>query len=480
MNDVFSKLRLLGSSNFQKFEISEFTIRKLKNSSEELTEILQHSGKMGQPKVDHYKEVLICFYDRDLRASFFSNSSSVKKLCWALDYRDDEFPESILEKGLLVEALDFIDKFFTGPCLTALIYMLFNNWDKSQVQILRSYIKNRIQVEDNERPKLKYYREKIDYICQVSGPTIWAQDTFQSLGGRIDHFFDINPYLSFAKGSQYFKLFLIELFENTIKNASITDRDNWQEIINLAKVNFDRNTLKYLISAEIVRFKEEIRGTTLQDVLKNRAFELIGDTGKESNWILPLSEYSTQQFQVVQEARKTLNMWVNESLIDLFFSEVVGDLPRKRFWMQYVSLMTTVDIFLSAQKLEDIFQDIRVKNGMEQRFGILSSGGNTSSIIIFTIQKYRFVLAGSLAGGALYVHPNFSELYPNIEELRNDWPVLGRRIRRLDKNILIHSYLQSLISDSNNYLYFRDEGRMVHTGNWQYRLRKWMQNKIES
>lgn len=478
MNDVFSKLRLLGSSNFQKFEISEFTIRKLKNSSEELTEILLHSGKMGQPKVDHYKEVLTFFYDRDLRAIFFSNSSSVKKLCWALDYRDDEFPESILEKGLLVQALGFIDKFYTGSCLTALIYVLFNNWEKSQVQILRSYIKNRIQVDHNERPKLKYYREKIDYICQISGPAIWAKDTFQSLGGRIDHFFDLNPYISFVKGSKYFKLFLIELFENIIKNASITDRDNWQEIINLAKANFDRNTLKYLISAEIVRFKEEIRGTTLQDVLKNRAFEQIGDPGKESIWILPDTEYSTRQIQVVQEARKILNLWINESLVDLFFSEVVEDLTRKRFWMQYVSKMATVDIFLSGQKLEEIFQDSRVRNGMEQRFGVLSSGGNTSSIIIFTIQKYRFVLAGSLAGGALYVHPNTSALYPKIEELRSEWPVPGRIVRRLDKNTLIHSYLSSLISDSGNYLYFQDEGRMIHTGNWQYRLRNWMENKI--
>jgi len=478
MEGIFSKLKSLGSSNFQKFEISESTIRKIKNSSLELTEILQHSGKVGQPKADHYKQVLTNFYDEENRDGFFSNSTSVKKLCWALDYKDDEFPESILEKGQLILALDFIDKSFSSPCLSALVFVLFNNWDSRQVDILRSYIKNRIQVEENERPKIKFYKENIDYIYQVNGPIRWAQNTFQTHNGKIDKFFETNPYITFAKGTKYFKLFLIELFENAIKNASIKERENWQEIVDYAKVNFERNMTKYLLSAEIVRFKNEINGTQLQDVIKNQAFELIGDPGKESNWILNLSEYSTQQFQTVQEARKILNIWVNQSLVDLFFSEVVNDLTRKRFWLEYVSKMATVDIFLSSQKLEEIFQDSRVKNGMEQRFGVLSSGGNTSSIIIFTIQKYRFVLAGSSAGGALYVHPNSSTLYPKIEELKNNWLVLGRRLRRLERNLLIHGYLQNLISESGNYFYFYDEGRMVHTGNWQYRLRNWMNNKI--
>ena len=75
MEGIFSKLKSLGNSNFQKFEISESTIRKVKNSSAELNEILKHSGKFGQPKVDQYKQVLTYFYDQENRASFFSNSS---------------------------------------------------------------------------------------------------------------------------------------------------------------------------------------------------------------------------------------------------------------------------------------------------------------------------------------------------------------------------------------------------------------------
>lgn len=478
MEGIFSKLKSLGNSNFQKFEISELTIRRLKNSSDELTEILRNTGKVGRPKADHYRQVLTNFYNQENRAEFFSNSSSVKKLCWALDFKNDEFTESILEKGQLVLALDLIDRFYSSSCLTALIFVLFNNWEIKQVEILRSYIKNRIQVEENERPKISFYKENIDFICQVNGPIRWAQKGFQTHNGRIDQFFEAYPYISFAKGTRYFKFFLIELFENAIKNASIAERENWREIFDYAKENFERNVTKYLLSAEIVRFKNEVNGTQLQDVVKNQAFEIIGDPGKESNWVLPISEFSSRQIQVVEEARQTLNIWINQSLVDVFFSEVVDDLPRKRFWREYVSKMTTVDIFLSKPKLEEIFEDRRVKNGLEHRFGILSSGGNTGSIIIFTIQNYRFVLAGSLAGGALYVHPNSSDLYPKIEELRRDWPVLGKRLRRLDKNLLIHSYLLNLISDSGNYLYFRDEGRMVHTGNWQYRLRNWMKNKI--
>lgn len=479
MDGIFSKLKSLNSSGFPKFEISEFTIRKLQESNRNLDNILKNSGTIGQPKVDHFKQVLTYFYDNEHRDRYFTNSLSIKRLCWALDYTDEEFPESILEKGQLVLALGYIDKYFSSSCLTALIFILFNKWQSSKVDFLRDYLRNRIIAEKNERPKLKYYRENIDYLCQKDGPIRWSQDSFKTYQGIIDLFFESNPYISYAKGTQYFKLFLIEMFENTVRNAILSERENWKGILDFAKENFERNLHKYLVSAEIVRFKDEIKGSTFQDVIKNEAFEYIGDPGKESNWVLPSSEFSTYQIQVVQEARQILNIWINESLVDLFFSEVVEDLPRKRFWMNYVSKMTTVDIFLSSQKLEEIFNDSRVKNGMEQRFGVLSSGGSTSSVIIFTIKKYRFVLAGSLAGGALYVHPDSSTLYPRIEELRNEWPVLGRRLRRLDRGLLIHSYLRNLISENNNYLYFENEGRMVHTGNWQYRLRKWMNKKVE-
>jgi len=139
---------------------------------------------------------------------------------------------------------------------------------------------------------------------------------------------------------------------------------------------------------------------------------------------------------------------------------------------------SSVDIFISVQKLEEVFQDNRVKNGLENRFGVLYSGGNTSSIIIFTIKKYRFVLAGSHAGGALYVHPNTSELYPNIEALDSNWPVNGKRLRRLNKSLLIHSYLPTLVASDSNYNYFQEEGRLTHNGNWEDRLDHWMQNKI--
>ena len=55
--------------------------------------------------------------------------------------------------------------------------------------------------------------------------------------------------------------------------------------------------------------------------------------------------------------------------------------------------------------------------------------------------------------------------------------MLGRKIERLDDLKL--SYLGNLVDNDYGQMYMSDEGRMVHIGNWQYRLDRWLRNKIQ-
>ena len=39
--------------------------------------------------------------------------------------------------------------------------------------------------------------------------------------------------------------------------------------------------------------------------------------------------------------------------------------------------------------------------------------------------------------------------------------------------------IKYLVDNDYGQMYMSDEGRMVHIGNWQYRLDRWLRNKIQ-
>jgi ferritin len=472
------KFKKLGNSDFVKFNVLEETKAKIKEAEKLLQKVIENSNITSIPKTDQFYLIVESFLDLENRNSFFSNSSTVKKLCWALDYTDSRIPKSIIELGYLSTALETIEPHFTPSCYSALIYLLCSNWGDNNVDRLRRYLALKLKDETNQRAKVLFFQKNLSFISINTGPGDWAFQTFNSGERHLDGFFEKNSMAQYLKNTRYFKNFTMTFFEVLLKNSRFENRSRWQEIIDFSKDNYEISLTKYLISFEISHFKNQITNDSIRDVIKNQAVKLIGDPNRASYWKLPENEYLREKIDIVENARNVLNQWINETLVNIFFSKVVDDRDRRNFWMSYVSKMSTVDIFLSDYQLHSILDDPQVKGGLENRFGILTSGGNTSSILIFTIDKYRFVLAGSIAGGALYVHPNTSTLYPRIEDLKSEWFYAGRRLRTLNKNSLIHPSLPNLVYEDSYYMNFNEEGRMVHNGNWQRRLGSWLKQKI--
>lgn len=471
------KFKKLGNSDFVKFNILDETKEKIKEAEKLLHKVISNSNKPLTPKTEQFNLIVCSFLDIEKRDSFFNNSSSVKKLCWSLDYTDSSIPGSIIELGYLTSALETIEPYFTPSCYSGLIYILCSNWGNHKVDRLRRYLAFKLKDETNQRAKVKYFKKNIGFISTSSGPMDWAFQIFNSGEQHLESFFEKNSMVDYLKNTLFFKKFTMTFFEVFLRSSALENRDEWQNIIDFSINNYEENITKYLISFEISHFKNQIKNDSIRDVIKNQAVKFIGDPNSLSYWKLPENEYPRDKIDIVEDARTLLNQWINEALVNIFFSKVVDDRDRRNFWLEYVSKMTTVDIFLTDHQFYSILNDPQIKDGLENRFGVLTSGGNTSSILIFTIDKYCFVLAGSIAGGALYVHPNSSPLFPRIEVMRSDWPVAGKQLKTLHKQSLIHSYLPSLIVQDGNYFSFNDEGRMVHTGNWQMRLESWLKRK---
>ena len=118
------KFKKLGNSDFVKFNVLEETKTKIKEAEKLLQKVIENSNNTAIPKTDQFNQIVESFLDPNKRDSFFSNSSAVKKLCWALDYTDSRIPKSIIELGYLSTALETIEPHFTPSCYSALIYIL--------------------------------------------------------------------------------------------------------------------------------------------------------------------------------------------------------------------------------------------------------------------------------------------------------------------------------------------------------------------
>ena len=80
----------------------------------------------------------------------------------------------------------------------------------------------------------------------------------------------------------------------------------------------------------------------------------------------------------------------------------------------------------------------------------------------------NFVIVEFSAGGALYVYQKGTNYYKET---------FNKKIEKIDD--LKQPYMPQLIISSYDYMDMNSEGRMVHSGNWRYRLEMWFMEKID-
>lgn len=473
-----NKLKNLSSTDFKIFKVHDNTRERLNISNRNLDIIIQTATKFTPPTQDQYYTVLFEFYKESTRQDYFSTSNSLKKLCWAIDYKDNIFKESILEKDLLTTVLELIDAKFSSVFYKPLAYTLFTNWTNPKIERLRKYFNKKLVKENNARSLVRFLQSQQPYIEEVSGPSKWAADLLDKGFRSPELIFKNYPSIESSKQSEYFQLLVLDLYERIIKSSSYSNKNNWVSLFDFANENYSPSIRKYMLALEIYLFKHQMNDSLSRNLMVQKAMEVIGDPMKQSNWIIDGPLLDSQRKNIVLEAREVLLRWVNEKLINLFFTKVVDDWDRRNFWKDYTEYMTSVDIFLNSYALDEVLSNKDLTSGLETRFGLLKGGG-TNSLLIFNIKKYRFVLSGSTGGGALYVHPIGSSFYPTIENLEKTHLVFGVMVRTMHKYTVVHSQLNNLIPQRNDTPdYWNEEGRLVHTGNWQYRLRNWLRRRI--
>ena len=221
------------------------------------------------------------------------------------------------------------------------------------------------------------------------------------------------------------------------------------------------NTLadKVIISRLIVR---QYDNSNVAHQLFDLAIERIGDPYIESSWAIP-NMATREESEIIKKAQKAMVQIISSKVINVFFSTLCCDTSRLNFWLRLTSLIEDFKVYGPAYLKNDILSKLD-DSIVKAKFCEINGKGENCALVMYV---KNYVIVEFSGSGALYIYNKGSD-YHNMS--------LGRKIEKIDD--LKQPYMPQLIYNSYDYMSMNAEGRMVHSGNWQYRLDMWFKRQI--
>jgi hypothetical protein len=217
-----------------------------------------------------------------------------------------------------------------------------------------------------------------------------------------------------------------------------------------------------LISKIIIQLNHP-QFSTLQDKIKKIAFTQIGDPSNISNWAAFENSTDIEKVEIIQ-ARNILNEWITQQFINVFFNVCINDERRKRFWLKYVSKISSFKVYGPLHTKSILKRDERISEFVDARFEIVSSKKDVSAFIL-NIGEY-ILIEFSNDGYACCAYKLNSSKKPN----------LNYKLNSVDD--LRNSSLPLAIQSDANYYYTNEEGRLFHNENWESKFNHWLNEKV--
>lgn len=194
---------------------------------------------------------------------------------------------------------------------------------------------------------------------------------------------------------------------------------------------------------------------------------ILGDVTLSVTWA-PFLGATDSDAKKLRRAKDLVNLWFNQRIIETFFEVCVQDRFRKDFWLNYVDKLTSFRIVGSTVTKRLLQSDTRVGSMFLKYFiETASSASQTSALVLFIKNKMLVEFSDT---GALYAYNKGHKMVKMV---------LNRGTSISNINDLKIPSMSNLITISDwGSFYYDDEGRMTHQGDWQSRLRGWMQQIV--
>lgn len=439
--------------------IAESTKKDIRESAGKIEEIVSRFSLFGEKEPPDVRGIYHLFMKSapsgtDKIKEKFGNLSKIRKLAWSLSYSEPGRP-SIVDSEYFMPALTLINENFRPSMLTSLFNALLRNWLHPNAGWLQLIISEQIETEGSKKNSILRLKEKSQYyLCQEGAVNLCNHLTENNL--ELDEAFVHLELPNLMITYEYFSE-VAESYTGMLSGKP-DFREKIDSILSFLEKHNSKDTHKKCVE-KLVNITDSA-GSDESDKMKiiKFCFQNIGDPAYEFNWH-PWPGASQSDCENLENARKTLNRWLAEKFIYLFFERISVHPDRKDFWNNYIDHVSNFKIYMRKNQLNYFagYDDIDPKI-LNTKLGILKNGGNTSAFVM-EINNYSFV-EFSETGGACYIYKETNEFKPELSE---HVVTLGQLKHESNTQMAVSA--QSV---------FNDQGRIFHSGNWQARFNAWI------
>lgn len=407
-------------SNIERIQRIQASIKESDIETEDVTNIIQeirvsYNLGLSEDKID--------ISTRALRA-----------ICYCIPTRDFSFARYILR---IIE-LNWKSIFTRG-----LLHSLLRDWTNFELDIrtsLITFLDTRFKRAGSDKyiSLLPHLTINGGYhlgynIVNIGKDVSICCDTFRISRNRITY--------------TYFSDVLAGYFEHK------TDCD-MKYVENILSLHNNSYTDKRVISRLLVNaWKKRYIPSALYDL----AIKRIGDPSIGSKWTVPECA-SREERSLIEEAKRIMQITISSKFIRIFFNSLCYDPERLTFWLEHIDYIEDFTVYGSNLSRNSITYKLDPKV-LNRHFKIVYNKNENCAIVLFTSDHALVEFSHT---GALYAYRKDSEHY-NL--------VIKQKIEKVEDLKL--AYLGNLIDIEDGDMYMHEEGRMVHSGNWTYRLDRW-------
>lgn len=356
-------------------------------------------------------------------------------------------------------ALDLLNRNWRDLYINGLKSFLLSSWNEIEV----NYRKAACRLLQR---KLGQYNGNVHrYIIMQDHANLFDEDgpiRLASIASAKNKDLTETPTLLGCKPSSFNLSYFSDVIIHYVKIKKITDTSFIGGI--LSRHNMDRT--KKLLIADLVEQAEMSVDAEPRTLLCKWIGHVLGDVTQPANWA-PFPGATEGESRRLRKAMEHVVLWLTQEVIETFFEVCVQDRARKEFWLHYTQHISCFRIVGSSYVSQLLQGNPRIGN-VFQSYYIETSGSpkaQTSALVLFVRDKMIVEFSDV---GALYVYNADGEMVK----------LFLHGCRLSSTKDLKTSHMGTLIDVDRRKLY--EEGRMVHSGNWQDRLGQWMYALLSS
>lgn len=400
--------------------------------------------------IDVIKQKFTC-YKTDNKSMCFS-SIELKKA----SYFSDQIVNDISDYALLTALFDreWNDKYLHG-----FIYFILNKW--SDIEYNPVYKEFKEYILD----KIANYGGRKSRLLRMKDNVIYLKDGGAIKFGKMLKTCDTGILSAPALLGLKECAIMYNYFSKVIQSYYHKDYDNYTDLDNALSRHNSIYTSKIVLSEKINYINRQNLTENITEI-KTLALKHIGDPAAKSRW--GTTDVSDEEIKArIEMAHENINRWMIQMYIDVVFSTMIDDPSRREFWLKYLDHITSFKVIGSPLNKLKLKSNHQLQDSLQYYFKqTLGERTKITCSMLIEIKDHYFVEFSD--SGSLYVYEKGNT---DISK------VLRSNIYKIDE--LKTPYIGNLVELEYYSNYYNSEGRMIHRGHWQQRLKNWFENRLK-